>query len=324
MGTVVVLGSFMMDLVARAPHRPAPGETVVGSDFYTSEGGKGFNQAVAATRAGATTAMIGALGDDEYGRSFRAFLDRENIDSRGVLTADEGTGVGLPVVDDDGGNSIVVVRRANEAVTPQIVGDALDALDDVKVVVMQLELAIENAIAAARWGREHGAIVLLNPAPMCAIPEELIECTDVLTPNEVELAELSRQFFGNGVSARESSIRLTEAYGLTVVATMGSQGALVVEPGADPVQVAAPMVRAVDTVGAGDTFCGYLAAGLARGQSIASVAPAACAAASLSVTRLGSAVSVPYRYELPTEVALDERAPTGDVDVLESQGKETR
>ena len=289
----------MMDLVARAPRRPAAGETVVGSDFYTSEGGKGFNQAVAAVRAGAPTAMIGAIGDDDYGRTFLAFMEREGIDTRGVSAAESGTGVGLPVVEDDGGNSIIVVRRANDTMTPQKVRDALDSLDDLGVVVAQLELGVDNAVAAARWARDNDAIFVLNPAPMCEIPLELVECTSVLTPNEVELEALAHQLFGNGTGIDEAACRFADSYGLTVVATLGAAGAMVVEPGLEPFRISAPVVSAVDSVGAGDTFCGYLAAGLARGGDVSSIAPVAVAAASLSVTRQGSAVSVPYRYELP-------------------------
>lgn len=324
MGAVAVIGSFMMDLVVRAPRRPRAGETVVGTDFYTSEGGKGFNQAVASARAGAKTVMIGALGDDDYGRAFREFLEREGIDSRGVTTSQKGTGVGLPVVEDGGGNSIVVVKRANGDVTPAGVIAALDSLEDVSVVISQLELDLENAVVAATWAREHGVTFVLNPAPMCELPEELIECTDVLTPNEVELMELTRQVRGEIGEVDEDAKYLADTFGLTVVATLGAAGAMVARPGADPVRILAPRLEAVDTVGAGDTFCGYLAAGLAHGDDIVSVVPAACTAASLSVTRPGSAVSVPYRTELPTSVTPAGRAPNGDAGVLETQGKETR
>lgn len=298
MKTVAVVGTFMMDLVARAPRRPLPGETIVGSDFYVSEGGKGFNQAVAAARAGAPTAMIGALGEDDYGRQFLSFLEREGIDTEGVLVAGTGTGVGLPVIVNDGGNSIVIVRRANEAVTAEMVRESLDALDDVGVVVGQLELDVLTSTAAAEWAAQHGAIFLLNPAPMCPIPPELLRNTSVLTPNEVELEELSRQVFGEVLGTEDTVSRLASEFEVSVVATLGSKGALVAERNAPAVLVEAPVVKAVDTVGAGDTFCGYLAAGLARGESLSEAAPRACAAASLSVTRQGSAVSVPRLDEL--------------------------
>lgn len=319
MGAVAVIGSFMMDLVVRAPRRPRAGETVVGTDFYTSEGGKGFNQAVASARAGASTAMIGALGDDAYGRAFREFLSQEGIDFRGVSASEKGTGVGLPVVEDDGGNSIVVVKRANEDLTPAMVCEALDSLEDVSVVVAQLELAVDNAVAAAKWARERGVIFVLNPAPMSELPMELIESTDVLTPNEVELAELSRQVLGRVGTAEEDASKLAEKYGLTVVATLGAAGAMVVRPGMSPFHIPAPAVVAVDTVGAGDTFCGYLAAGLAQGANVMSVAPAACAAASLSVTRPGSAVSVPYLHELPMSATSSGRAFSEGDGVLDTQ-----
>ncbi len=297
--TVAVVGTFMMDLVARAPRRPLPGETIVGSDFYVSAGGKGFNQAVAAARAGAPTAMIGALGEDDYGRQFLSFLKREGINTEGVLVTKAGTGVGLPVIVNDGGNSIVIVRRANEAVTPAMVCESLDALDDVGVVVGQLELDVLTSMAAAEWAAQNGAIFLLNPAPMRPIPLELLRNTSVITPNEVELEELSRQIFGEILGTEETVSRLSNEFDVSVVATLGSKGALVAERDTPVALIQAPVVRAIDTVGAGDTFCGYLAAGLARGEDVSEAAPRACVAASLSVTRQGSAVSVPHLNELP-------------------------
>lgn len=298
MQDVTVVGSFMMDLVARVSRRPVTGETVVGSDFYTSEGGKGFNQAVAAARAGAQTAMVGAVGDDDYGRSFRAFLDREGIDDGGVQISSGGTGVGLPLIEDDGSNAIVVVRRANDVLRPAHVRAALDALGGSRVVMAQLELAVDTAIEAASWAAENGAAFVLNPAPMSAIPAELLSLTSVLVPNEVELDELSQVEFGETLGSVAAAQRVADSYGLTVVATLGAQGALIAEPGTEPLRVSTPRVTAVDTVGAGDTFCGYLAAGLAQGLAIRDVVPRACQAAAVSVTRRGSASSVPMAEEL--------------------------
>lgn len=294
--SVCVVGSFMMDLVAYAPRRPNAGETLVGTDFSSAPGGKGFNQAVAATRAGARTAMIGCLGDDDMGRQFRSMLTAEAIDASAVQTrAGVGTGVGLPIVEPDGQNSIVVVPRANQTVDAVQIIEAAPVITGADVLVLQLELTVDAALAAARLAHERGVTVILNPAPVCPLPAELLEVVDVLVPNEGELAALTG-VVGHGPS--EAAAVLRDRWGLDVVVTLGERGALVVAANGDVTHVTPLPVRAVDTVGAGDVFCGYLAAGLAQGLSLARAAETANAAAALSVTRTGSAASAPTAVEV--------------------------
>lgn len=297
--SVCVVGSFMMDLVAYAPRRPKAGETLIGTGFCEAPGGKGFNQAVAAARAGATTSMVGAVGDDPMGEQFRAMLAAERIDDRAVVVRPTaGTGVGLPLVEPDGQNSIVVVPRANREVDAAQIVQAAPVISTADVLLLQLELAVETAVAAAGLARGLGVKVVLNPAPAQALPDGLLECVDVIVPNEGELASLV-----GGADAAAGARRLRDRWGVDVVVTLGEKGALVVPRVGDEVLVEGCAVKAVDTVGAGDVFCGYLAAGLAAGRSLVDAARVANAAAAIAVTRTGSAASAPTRDEVAAFLA---------------------
>lgn len=294
--SVCVVGSFMMDLVAYAPRRPNPGETLIGTGFSFAPGGKGFNQAVAAARAGALTAMVGCVGDDDMGAQFRSMLRAEGIDATAVqVRPGVGTGVGLPLVEPGGQNSIVVVPRANGVVDAVQIVEAAPVITAATVLVLQLELAVDAALAAARLAHERGVTVILNPAPVCPLPAELLEHVDVLVPNEGELTALTGR---PDLGPREAAALLRDSWGLDIVVTLGERGALVVATSGDVTHVPARPVRAVDTVGAGDVFCGYLAAGLAQGLGLTRAAETANAAAAISVTRTGSAASAPTADEV--------------------------
>lgn len=299
--SVCVVGSFMMDLVAYAPRRPNAGETLIGTGFSEAPGGKGFNQAVAAARAGATTSMVGAVGDDAMGEQFRAMLAAEGIDARAVVVRPAaGTGVGLPLVEPDGQNSIVVVPRANLEVDSVQIVQAAPVISVADVLLLQLELAVETTVAAAEFARGLGVKVVLNPAPAQPLPDGLLECVDVIVPNEGELASLVG---GPDTDAAAGARRLRDRWDVDVVVTLGEKGALVVPRDGDEVLVEGRLVKAVDTVGAGDVFCGYLAAGLAAGRSLVEAARIANAAAAIAVTRTGSAASAPTRDEVAASVA---------------------
>lgn len=299
-GTVCVVGSFMMDLVAHAPRRPRTGETLVGSDFSTHLGGKGFNQAVAARRAGAATSLIGRLGKDEFASSFRQLLAVEGIESSGVTTDEvEGTGVGLPVVEPDGQNSIIIVPRSNLGVTPADVEAAAELIEAADVLLLQLELPVDSAVAAARIARAARTTVVVNPAPVVPGVAGLRTLVDVVVPNEVEVRALA----GTSADADvvEAARLVQESWRTEVVVTLGGDGVFLVTgtDGDVDVRTLAPCaVEAVDTVGAGDVFCGYLGAALARGASLEAAAERANAAAALAVTRRGAAESAPVAGEV--------------------------
>lgn len=295
-GGVCVVGSFMMDLVASAPRRPMPGETLVGTDFSSYLGGKGFNQAVAAARAGARTSLIGRLGDDEFGATFRDALRIEEIRSDGVVVDGEaGTGVGLPVVEPDGQNSIIIVPRANLRVDVRQIESARGAIAEADVLLLQLELPVETALAAARIARQAGTSVVLNPAPSAALPDTLLACVDIVVPNEVELIGLAGL---PGADIEDAARVLQRRWRTDVVVTLGSHGVLVLRGEQPSFRVAPHSVLAVDTVGAGDTFCGNLGASLSRGEDLLGAVDFANAAAALAVTRHGAAEAAPRRPEV--------------------------
>ncbi len=266
---VVVLGSFMMDLVVRAPRRPVPGETVVGTGFDQFLGGKGCNQAVAAARTGASAAMVGRVGDDEYGRRFLALLAREGIDAAHVIVdVAEGTGVATPLVEPSGENSIVIVPRANHHVLADDVAHAGACIDAARVLLLQLELPLEAAAAAAARARAAGVTVVLNPAPAVGDLFPLEGLVDVLVPNEVEAATLT----GIEDDPLAAAKALRDRFGGAVVVTLGVQGALVLPADGAHELVPAHAVDVVDTVGAGDAFCGSLGARLAAGDDLLTAA----------------------------------------------------
>lgn len=314
MSGVCVVASFMYDLVATAPRRPASGETLIGTSFATYVGGKGFNQAVAAARAGAKTAVVGRVGEDSFGAEFHAFLAAEGIDANHLLTdAQHGTGVGLPVVEDSGLNSIIVIPRANQAVTVEDVEAARAAIERSAVLLLQLELPEAPTVHAARIAHEAGATVVLNPAPFAALPAEIRAYVDVLVPNEGELRGLA----GDGSGGRAPVLAVAEAvqseWDCTLVVTLGEEGVLVLDLDVDPVTVPAHVVDVVDTIGAGDTFCGNLGARLAAGDSLIDAVTYGNAAAAIAVTRHGGAPAAPRSDEVDVFVRREFFADSGGI-----------
>ncbi len=303
MSRVVVVGSSNTDMTVRLPALPAPGQTVLGSGFAISPGGKGANQAVAARRAGAEVVFITAVGDDALGRDALALYEREGIDVRHAkICAGIASGVALIFVDDHGENMIGVAPGANHRLT----ADDIDRLpasifrkDD--VLLVSLEVPLETAIRALRRGRNAGMYTILNPAPAPLVSEpdvrELLACAITITPNRVEALALAGL---TPVAQAEPDwtacgFRLKEMGPACVVITLGSRGCHVID--AKSRTIPTPWVEAVDTVGAGDAFNGALAAALAaRGPSdFYNVAAWATAAAALAVTQPGAQSALPYR-----------------------------
>ncbi|TDO44954.1 ribokinase [Kribbella sp. VKM Ac-2527] len=294
---VCVLGSFMKDLVASAERRPLPGETLHGTGFAEFLGGKGVNQAIAAARMGARTAIVGTIGDDRYGEEFLELLKTDGVDTGWVVRHPElGTGVGLPLVLPDGSNSIIIVSRANAAITPDDIEAAGEVLTGSRVLSVQLELPVEASRAALRLASTAGVTTVLTPAPVGPVDPSLAEFVDILVPNEVEAAALT------GLDCDDSQVaviarKLADEWDLRgCVVTLGSRGAFVLDRSAElEVRVPAYKVATVDTVGAGDAFCGSLAASLAEGAGLADAVRLANAAGALSTTVDGAAASAPDR-----------------------------
>jgi ribokinase len=297
---VCVLGSFMKDLVASAERRPLPGETLHGTGFAEFLGGKGVNQAIAAARMGAVTAIVGTIGDDRYGEEFLELLSEHHVDTGWVARHPElGTGVGLPLVLPDGSNSIIIVSRANAAITPADVEAAADVLTASAVLSVQLELPIEASRAALRLASAAGSTTILTPAPAGPVDPSLAEYVDILVPNEVEAAALTGMDCDDEAELPAIARRLSDEWNLRgCVITLGSRGAFVLDRSGrteQQLRVTAHQVATIDTVGAGDTFCGSLAASLAAGAPLPDAVRLANAAGALSTTVSGAAASAPDR-----------------------------
>jgi len=295
---VVVVGSLNMDLVARAPRLPVPGETLLGGSFATVPGGKGGNQAVAAARLGARTAMIGCVGDDAFGRELRARLEGDGVDCRGLREAPGlSSGVALIVVDDAGRNGIVVVSGGNGQLAPADVDRHESLIGGARVVALQLETPLATVEHAARRAQALGKTVVLNPAPAQALPPALVACAEYLVPNEIEAAMLSGIPVDSIESAAEAARALRARGAGNVLVTLGERGVVAVT--ARGVRHhPAEKVRAVDTTAAGDTFIGGFCAALVRGRSLEEAIGFAQSAAAISVTRPGAQTSIPFEREV--------------------------
>jgi ribokinase len=290
---VVVIGSLNMDLVTRAPRLPRGGETLIGESFATVSGGKGANQAVAASRLGAEVSMVGCVGSDAYGEELRGALLAEQIDCQAVSTVEGSSGVALIVVDDNSQNAIVIVAGANGALTPQVI-DQFDAvLQAADVIICQLEVPDATVGHALKRGRELGKIVILNPAPASRpLPADWYASIDYLIPNESEASALSGLPVDSLETAETAATRLIALGAGKVIITLGAQGSMFAN-GTGFEHFPAPTVKAVDTTAAGDTFVGGFAAALASGKTEAEAIRFGQVAAALSVTRAGAQPSIP-------------------------------
>jgi ribokinase len=291
---VVVVGSINVDLVVAVSRLPSAGETVAGGRFARHGGGKSANQAVAAARLGAAVSFVGAVGDDEMGEAAVRELDSEGIDVSRVARVSAPTGVALIVVDAAGENQIAVASGANAELSPDHVTAALrDLLAPTAaprsrgVVLLGHEVSEAVVAAAAEAAGAAGWPVVLNPAPARDLPDAALA---VLTPNASEAAELT----GHDEPS-DAARALAEQTGAAVLITLGADGALLLEPGGEPVRLPATKVDVVDTTGAGDTVNGALAAELAASRPLAGAARFALAAAALSTTAEGARGGMPAR-----------------------------
>ena len=303
-GRIVVVGSLNMDLVACASRIPVVGETITGYRYFDEPGGKGANQAYAAAKLGGQVAMLGRVGDDEFGDRMRSNLQEIGCEVSGLVTIPHCTsGIALIFVADSGHNSIIIVPGANDLFSAADVEAAREALRGASLVLLQLENPLPTVLAAARLAREAGARVVLDPAPAPssahALPEELFRQVDILTPNETEAAILAGLAPGRLDPPRAGDIgrELRDRGPRAVIVKLGEQGCVLVADG-EAQHLPVPQVAAVDTTAAGDVFNAGLAVALSEGRSLEDACRFANCAAAVSVTRLGTQVAAPSRQEV--------------------------
>ncbi|GAB6277539.1 MAG: hypothetical protein SAMD01599839_20790 [Rectinema sp.] len=297
---IIVMGSFVADLMGRAAHIPVSGETVKGNFFKVGPGGKGANQAVAAARAGGNVAMITKLGMDSFGdMAFNNFVN-EGINTDYVFRSREfSTGAALIMVSEETGqNSIIVIPGACGQIREEEVVSAIDGLVPAHVLVLQLETNFEAIAESLKTGVVKGLKILMNPAPAHEIPEEYYSMIDYLTPNETEASTLSGVKVVTVDDAKKAARILQSKGAKNIIITLGEKGALILDHEDNFLHVPSFKVNAVDTTGAGDAFNGAFALALAEGRDIVSATVFASAAAALSVTRIGTAPAMAYRKEI--------------------------
>jgi ribokinase len=291
---IVVVGSINMDLVARTARIPLAGQTLIGTDFATTPGGKGANQAVAAARLGYRVEMAGAVGEDVIGQALLDNLATAGVGSSAVERVAGPSGVAPITVADNGENSIVVVPGANGKVDPAFIDKQAALIRSAGMVLCQLEVPIATVCHLLAVCAEAGVPVMLDPAPAAPLPEQIWSQVAWFTPNETEAA----LYLGNGMRPEAAATELL-ARGLRgVVLKRGGEGAYVAVAGGKAEWVQPFPVEAVDTVGAGDCFNGAFAVALLEGHDPWQAARFASAAAAISVTRRGAQASMPSRAEV--------------------------
>ena len=289
MTRIVVVGSINMDLVTQAPRFVGPGETILGERFLTMPGGKGANQAVAAARLGAEVALVGATGADAFGQQLRQGLAAESIDLTHTIQLDDCASGSASITVTHGENQIIVVPAANARVTPAQIEQVQALIARADAVLVQMEIPLETVEATLRLGHRLGVPVILNPAPAQELPTDWLKLTRYVTPNQHELAILL------GADPTEDFRALMRRAPCPVVLTRGAEGAWYREQG-EPIHQSGFQVDVVDSTGAGDTFNAALAVFLHEG--LATAVRKACAAAALSVGKLGAQGGMPQLHEV--------------------------
>ncbi|MDE6161710.1 MAG: ribokinase [Muribaculaceae bacterium] len=297
-GKIVVIGSMNTDMVISSERLPLPGETVVGGNFMMNSGGKGANQAVAAARLDGDVYIIAKSGNDLFGRRAIEQFQQDHINTDYMCSdPDLPSGVALILVDANGENSIAVASGANASLSPADIDAAASLIAESKIVLMQLETPIETIEHAAHLAHLQGKKVILNPAPARPLSDKLMADIDILIPNKNE-AELLSGIEINGIDDARRAAQAIGKRGInTVIITLGSDGALVME-GEDFHLVSARKVKVVDTTAAGDTFCGALAVALTEDRGIVEAVEFASRCAAITVTRPGAQMSLPRRCEI--------------------------
>ncbi|GAB6261077.1 ribokinase [Photobacterium sp. R1] len=305
MNKLVVLGSVNADHVLRVSDFPRPGETLQGRDYQVIPGGKGANQAVAAARLKADTGFIACIGDDAFGIHIRERFKCDGINTAGVkMQPNCPTGIAMIQVSDSGENTICLSPEANDCLTAERIEPDLARIREARFLLMQLETPLDGIEKAAQEAKAHQTNVILNPAPARALPDSLLSCVDVITPNETEAEVLTGIMVTDNASAQRAADVLHRKGIEIVLITLGAKGVWLSQNGRGQL-IPGYKVDAVDTTAAGDTFNGAFVTGLLEEMSLESAIQFGHAAAALSVTRFGAQTSIPTREEV--DVFLSER-----------------
>ncbi len=291
---IVIVGSVSMDMVTCTPHIPAVGETVIGTSFSTTPGGKGANQAVAAARLGYSVQMVGKVGTDSYAQPLLENLAHAGVGIASMGRFDGSSGLAPIFLADNGQNSIIIVQGANGDVDPAFIDQHADIIRSAGMVLCQLELPLETTLHTIELCASADVPVMLDPAPAAPLPGVVFTQVAWFTPNETEAA----LYVGEDLSVEEAAAHLLGRGLQGVVLKRGSEGAYVATSDGQAEWVRAFPVEAIDTVGAGDCFNGAFAVALMEGRDPRAAASFACAAAAISVSRRGAQASVPTRSEV--------------------------
>ena len=295
---ILVIGSANTDMVIKTAKFPAPGETLLGGKFFMFQGGKGANQAVAASRLGGEVTFIARVGNDMFGRQAVEQYSKEGINTQHIVAdTNSHSGVALITVDKNGENTIVVAPGANGNLSPNDLSHCDDAFRKTDLVLLQLEIPVATVVHAAKTAAGHGKRVILNPAPAAALPDELYPALFLITPNKSETETLTGMKITTIDSVRTAAEILRKKGIANVVVTLGGEGAyLYNEYGGK--HVPGIKVTAVDTTAAGDVFNGALSVALSEDFSLEDAVNFANRAAARSVTKMGAQDSAPFRNEL--------------------------
>ncbi len=298
---ITVLGSINMDLVATVSRLPKPGETVTGHTFTTAAGGKGANQALAAQRAGAQVRMVGAVGDDPFAAQATAMMHVAAVDMRGVKNSPSPTGTAVILVGGDGENMIAVVPGANGTVSSEDARACVSTMKKGDYLLVQLETPEEAVDTALDAARARGVITVINIAPLTARAAELGRKADIVIANETEFELLAG---GKSLNADERIAALKRLHaenGQTIIVTLGAEGVVAIREG-QLHRAQGLKIEPVDTVGAGDTFCGYFAASLEGGLPFDKALRRAAVAGSLACTKAGAQPSIPLAADVDAAI----------------------
>lgn len=298
MKKILVIGSSNTDMTVKVNSLPSPGETVIGNSFVMGPGGKGANQAVAARRLGGDVTFVCKVGRDLFGDNSVKHYAEEGLDTREILRSDLASGVALIPVDKKGENSIVVASGANNDFSVNDIRSLKDTIGSCDILLLQLEIPVESVVEAAKIAYEAGKTVVLNPAPAAGLPDEIYKYVSLFIPNENEMSRFSGVEVKDEATVAQAAKAMRRKGVKNIIVTMGSKGSAIFEEGKDPYIVKALKVNAVDSTGAGDTYCGAVCEALSEGKTLKEAAEFATKASALKVCKVGAQESIPFRKDV--------------------------